>query len=58
MDPTSLLVMTLATVDAESAEACILGFASFPLFMDKVTKRPITQLVMNPDNVILHAGPY
>jgi hypothetical protein len=50
--------MTLATVDAESAEACILGFASFPLFMDKVTKRPITQLVMNPDNVILHAGPY
>jgi hypothetical protein len=56
-DPTSLLIISLSTIDTESLEPSLIGYVNFPLFMDKTTKRPVTQSV-KPDNMFLQRGAF
>ena len=41
-DPTSIVSLTIETVDTSSGEIAFLGYAFFPLFLHKKTKDPVT----------------
>lgn len=64
MNPTAMLHITIATIDARSLQLAIVGFAVFPLFIDPKTSLPIINSrslefddLMEIDTV-LHFGAY
>ncbi len=40
-DPTTIVAVTIETVDKSSNEVAYLGYAFFPLFIDYKTKEPV-----------------
>ena len=43
INPTSLLVVSFETIDKSNKQPRFAGHSFFPLFMDKVSKLPITE---------------
>lgn len=41
-DPTTIVSLTIETVDTSTGEIAFLGYAFFPLFLHKKTKDPVT----------------
>ena len=64
LDPSSLLHVSFSTIDAQSQEVVMVGFAMFPLFIDKKTRMPFvnTQGLVGEQlskvERILHRGAY
>ena len=42
-DPTTVVVITLETVDRANNTVCYVGHSYFPLFLDRKTRDPVTE---------------
>ena len=48
-DPTSMLQLTFMTLETSTLKEKVLGFSSFPIYIDSVTKSPVLQRNTNND---------
>lgn len=55
-DPSSLVIISIESIDLATNKPCIVGYSFFPMFMDKDTKLPITDSTQI--SYILHQGAY